>query len=337
MTCKSPCNLSGLENLLKFNSLDIKDFLVNHISYSDLKKSRRVQKRVIEGPVDTDQFIYRQLKEKKELLIGRLGGIEAHCLGLFLDRKRGIRSPIRLIRWKLFVPRRRSQLCSNAGVYPNTKEMFNFFCEEHLEALNNVDIFSVWAKPFSWVESEVLNNKKEVIVISPTFSYPWFDSRDAHSEFGWAYAFEGKKILVISPFEQSLNVQILKMNSIFSGIKIPNMKFEVMQAPLSQGGLDDGLSYREHLMRLKRLMEEKNFDIALISAGAYSLPLAAHAKKMGKIGIHGGGITQIFFGITGKRFDNYVEVQKYFNASWKRPETGERPQNWEQIEDGCYW
>ncbi len=321
---------------MRLSSLDIKDFIVNHLSYSDYRKACAVKKRATEGPLDTDQFMYFQLKNKKNLLIGRLGGIEAHCLGLFLDRRRGLRNPIRLIRGKLFLRRRSTQLFTNAGVYPNTTEMFDFFCEEHLAALDHVDILSVWAKPFSWVESEVLR-QKEVTVISPTFSYPWFDSRDSISDFGWAHAFEGKKILVISPFEQSLKVQIPRMNQIFDGIKIPDMKFEILQAPMSQGGLSDGLSYRHHLTRLKSSMTEKDFDIALVSAGAYSLPLAAHAKKMGKIGIHGGGITQIFFGITGKRFDSYAEVQKYFNSAWKRPENAERPQNWKQIEDGCYW
>ena len=80
-----------------------------------------------------------------------------------------------------------------------------------------------------------------------------------------------------------------------------------------------------------------DFDIALISAGAYSLPLANHAKKMGKVGIHAGGALQIFFGVTGQRYDNYSQVQRFLNTEWKRPFVHERPANWQEIEDGCYW
>lgn len=296
----------------------------------------QVAKRLEQAPRNIEFFIYSQISTKSSLLMGRLGGIEANCIGLYLDRSAGYRHPFRMLFQKLMINRRRFQLMNNAGVYPNTDEMFDYFCEEHLFALQEVDIFSVWAKPFSWVESLVLK-RRDIVFTTGDFSYPWFDSRDNQSDFGWGYGFEGKKILVVSPFAHSIGVQIEKLNLIYPNKRIPEISFEILQAPLSQGGLPDGLSYKDHLIRLKNEMSERKFDIALISAGAYSLPLAAHAKKIGKIGIHGGGATQLFFGITGSRYDNYDQVKKYANEHWKRPELSERPSNWQTIEDGCYW
>ena len=64
---------------------------------------------------------------------------------------------------------------------------------------------------------------------------------------------------------------------------------------MSQGGIDDGKSYKFHLLNLKSQIKSFDFDIALVSAGAYSLPLAAYAKELGKIGIHAGGAMQLFW------------------------------------------
>lgn len=314
----------------------IKEFITNNYSYSNRIKAVQVSKRLELAPKNIEYFIYSQISTKNTLLMGRLGGIEANCLGLYLDKRAGYRNPIRFLMQKTMINRRRFQLMNNAGVYPNTSEMFDYFCEEHLLALKEVDIFSVWAKPFSWAEALVLG-KPDTVFTTGDFSYPWLDSRDNQSNFGWAYGFDGKKILVVSPFAQSIGVQIQKFHLIYPKKRLPKIYFEILEAPLSQGGLPDGLSYREHLIRLKNEMSMRKFDIALISAGAYSLPLAAYAKTMGKIGIHGGGATQLFFGITGSRYDNYVQVKKYFNEHWKRPEIGERPSNWQTIEEGCYW
>ncbi len=89
-------------------------------------------------------------------------------------------------------------------------------------------------------------------------------------------------------------------------------------------------------------MSKVEFDIALISAGAYSYPLALHAKKMGKIGIHTGGGLQLFFGILGKRWEpKYPEttnyLSNYINGYWVRPSAEETPENSKMIENGCYW
>jgi len=44
-------------------------------------------------------------------------------------------------------------------------------------------------------------------------------------------------------------------------------------------------------------IEKIDFDVCLVGAGAYGLPLASFAKRLGKKAIHMGGITQILFGI----------------------------------------
>ena len=88
---------------------------------------------------------------------------------------------------------------------------------------------------------------------------------------------------------------------------------------------------------MKKEMEAFEFDVALISAGAYALPLAYHAKKLGKVGITCGGELQLFFGVIGRRWESMEKVVKYRNKYWVRPSKSEQPANWRDIEDGCYW
>jgi hypothetical protein len=303
------------------------------------RKSRAAQvvfDRLKETENNFEDLISSRVKSSEPFLFGRLGGVEANALGIFLSESAGIRDPFSYLGAKLIKRRRLNQLCNNAGVYPTNQKEFRLFCQEHLTSLQSMDAFSVWAKPFAWVESSFVSNPN-LIVVNGDASYPWLESRDGNSRFGWGQALDKMKVLVISPFHKSMLIQSRKLQSLFCGLDIPDMKLTFLTSPMSQGGLMDGNSYSYHLNRMKENIEKEDFDICLVSAGAYSLPLAAHAKKLGKKGVHAGGALQIFFGITGNRYDTYPGVIKFKNQNWKRPSSDERPENWQSIEDGCYW
>jgi hypothetical protein len=75
------------------------------------------------------------------------------------------------------------------------------------------------------------------------------------------------------------------------------------------------------------------YDIALVGAGACSLPLVAHAKSMGKKAMHLGGSLQLMFGIKGGRFDD----NGIYNSRWTRPVPEDSPDNRHLMEKGAYW
>jgi hypothetical protein len=89
----------------------------------------------------------------------------------------------------------------------------------------------------------------------------------------------------------------------------------------------------EGVEELKKAMTKQEFDVAIIGAGAWSLPLAAHAKTLGKIGLHLGGTLNLLFGIRGGRFDD----RGFYNDNWIRPVNSERPSNFNLMENGAYW
>ena len=80
-------------------------------------------------------------------------------------------------------------------------------------------------------------------------------------------------------------------------------------------------------------IDQLDFDIALIGAGAYGFPLGSYVKNKGKKALHLGGILQLFFGIRGKFYDQF----NYHNEYWTRPLEEEKPKGFQKVEAGRYW
>jgi cation diffusion facilitator CzcD-associated flavoprotein CzcO len=92
---------------------------------------------------------------------------------------------------------------------------------------------------------------------------------------------------------------------------------------------------------MKRKIDQSDYDICIIGAGAYGFPLAAHVKRMGKKAIHLGGVTQLLFGIKGRRWvDNPILFYPYinlYNEHWTYPSLEDKPTGAGKVEDACYW
>jgi hypothetical protein len=90
---------------------------------------------------------------------------------------------------------------------------------------------------------------------------------------------------------------------------------------------------------MKSEIDKTEYDICIIGCGAYGLPLAAHVKRMGKKSIHLGGVTQLLFGIKGKRWEEYIvwPYMNLFNEHWIRPGERSSVKNGNSVEGGCYW
>ena len=82
---------------------------------------------------------------------------------------------------------------------------------------------------------------------------------------------------------------------------------------------------------------EKQFDIAIVGAGAYAMPICAYIKSIGKIAIQMSGATQLLFGIKGRRWDNHPIISGFYNEYWVRPNEEETPPQVKKVEGGSYW
>jgi hypothetical protein len=274
-------------------------------------------------------------------LVGRLGGTESRFLGEYLKvTKLKYISGIQF-RIKRNWIKRSKEINTNAGFYFEDVSQVENFYNLYDEALLNTDVLGAWGTAFAWIESGYSDGINSLIPVPMTA--PWVDAYEPASQnIPWSNSLNGKKVLVISPFAESIEKQHKVIKKVFPNVYYPEFVLSTIKAPQTIG-FDPGSkpSWFENLESIKKIMSKIDFDVALVAAGAYSYPLANYAKTLGKIGIHAGGGLQLFFGIIGTRWEmnwgdgNYVK--EYFNQFWTRPSKLETPATAKLVEGGCYW
>jgi hypothetical protein len=216
----------------------------------------------------------------------------------------------------------------NAGFFPVTKQSLLKFGEISITEMQCIDIL------FSWRPEEILLKKE----LQNSYKAS-FDDTNIHPEYDafWTKYLAGKKVLVIHPFALTIEQQYKNNRTkLFSRTDfLPEFKsLTTIKAVQSIAGNHAGFeSWFDALDYMKKEIDNKDFDIALIGCGAYGLPLAAFIKQKGKQAIHLGGVLQLYFGIKGKRWNDWGIYNKY----WVSPNETEIPQGAEKVEDGCYW
>lgn len=157
------------------------------------------------------------------------------------------------------------------------------------------------------------------------------------ADYSWSQCLEGKRVLVVHPFAETIESQYKKRALLWKNPHILSefASLQTVKAVQSIAGNNPAgfADWFEALEHMEREIASKDFDIALIGCGAYGFCLAAAIKRMGKKAVHIGGPLQLYFGIKGKRWDN----MGMYNEHWVSPNKNERPANLTKVEDGCYW
>ena len=321
----------------RFTPFGLKHEIAKRYTPLDWIKSTRVKKLI--DKENADEIISHLIQNGEPGLVGRLGGTEARFIGEYLKLKRLQRFWIPLWLSAIFSPRwkkRKDEVFILSGFYHESWEDVERFSSEYLDALKTTDVLGAWGVAFTWPETIGLNSAKTK-VIPVGFSAPWVEPYSGIT-LPWSRSLEDKRVLVVSGFTTSIESQHKVMERVFQDTIFPNFELTTVRAPIVTGEKDaDGSTWFELLDHMKDEISKKEFDVALIAAGAFSYPLAAYVKKIGKIGIHCGGGLQIFFGVMGNRWNNSPEVLKYVNEYWVRPSADERPKTADQVENACYW
>lgn len=144
----------------------------------------------------------------------------------------------------------------------------------------------------------------------------------------WTNALEGKRVLVVHPFARSIQDQFSNhREKLFpEGKNLPEFDLVTLVPPRAHhneiGNADEWFSALSDT--INRSMDI-NFDIAIVGAGPFGLPLAAALKKNGKRVVHLGGATQLLFGIMGARWEAHPLIASFRNRYWIRPNSSETP------------
>jgi len=272
-------------------------------------------------------MISRAIKESIPYAMGKIGGCETRSL-FYADSLFQLDWPYSMS-WLKYA----KQLYLQAGVFPVEKGAFyEFACLYRERVLPMMNYLFLWQ---SW--------HKETLLAKQHARSALFSTGGLLPEFiqdSWLKSLHGKRVLVVSPFAETIKRQYPKRKDIWRSIPglLPECDLHTLKCPLHSHLVPPAhASWMATLEFLCGQCDALEYDVLIAGAGAWGLPLATHAKSRGKVGVHMGGTTQMVFGIKGGRWDQWGEQMHFYNEHWIYPSEEETPQGVEQIEGACYW
>jgi hypothetical protein len=255
-------------------------------------------------------------------IAGKMGAVEQQVVKYFMANKSWDDS----LRW---------HASNHAGVTPPTDFVLDYFIKEYVDALSNMDLLTIWFPDQTNSEEFIFSEhfcKNAEFIAGLQALEPFYHQNP------WSKYLEGKKVLVVHPFESSIKEQFSKKELLFEDKNVlPDFELITFKTYQTHGGgntdLPWNVCYEDMINRINSL----DFHVALVGCGAYGLPVCNQIKKMGKPVVHVGGGLQIMFGIKGNRWDNTPAVNKYYNQNWKRPYDYEKTRNHAVVEGSTYW
>lgn len=279
--------------------------------------------------ISDNELIYNMIKTaldtNKGLAVGKIGANELN----FIVSMSHDNVPTNLAQAFLF------NLAYGAGGYPlSYAYLKKFMAENYLSVLPDMDILAVW-NHFKDFEIELIRScNSDCTTVELRSLEPYY-----FTSHRWTDLLAGKKVLIISPFTDSIAQQIAQKDKVWPNKLLPEFSALYLKFPLSYYLVaeNEQSSYpqdsQELLDEFIDQIDELTYDIALIGAGLYSIPLATHCKDNNKVAIHLGGALQVLFGVKGKRWTS----MSFINDYWVNPQPHETPQYKNLCEDGCYW
>ena len=277
-----------------------KELYVKYIGFYNGKKRLKLL-----GENEGNRILAEKIKVGKPFMMGRFGSSEVR--GIFKDEF--------------------DILCFHAGFFPRDRRLLGKFKKVYLDAAKSLDVLAIWNYKNHFINKvklmRTLPNIENIIPLSVA------------GGFGetWLGELKGKKILVINAFKTTIESQYGKRADL--GILPELGGFEVVKAVQTLGNNKDKRfrTWFDALDFMKKDIESKDFDIALIACGAYGLPLASHVKSIGKQALLVGGGLQLLFGIKGKRWDNLG----IYDENWVSMMKEDCLEDSGKFEGGCYW
>lgn len=313
----------------KFRRQYLAKWVVSAVNRRTLKitppKRNRVANKEIIFVDSFEENLKEWIRSNKSFMVARYGSTEAtmmfYMLGLESEAITSI--PLKCFR----------ALNNNAGFFPNDLELLPQWMECMKETSKQVDMLCYWDTGYQeYLVGECC--REDVILTELDSLQPFW------REHPWTNALKGKKVLVIHPFVETIQSQYERRKEIWKNEEIlPDFELMTVKAVQTIAGSKDD-RFNNWFEALEYMYQEGmkyDFDVAIISCGAYGMPLAAKFKAAGKQAIHWGGMAQIWFGIKGGRWDNKPNVNRFYNDAWVRPSAKETPAKNKNVEGGCYW
>lgn len=282
------------------------------------KKDKDITKKLMDEPVRSllslSDDIAKHIEDGCPMLLARLGGTEGAITGQYCERRLKMR--------KNYNPKTLDWLFKTSGFfaddYEDKSQAVDKYAELTLEGLPDCDYLSAMFPPKVYMPFFFKRFAKNAVPTSSDLG-PYFD---VETDKTWVRALEGKKVLVINSFSDSIEYQYKRKDKLVNDQKfeLPDFELLVYKTYVTQVGERPG-GFKNSFEVLEKMLSDIrkiDFDVALIGAGAYGFPIAVEIKRMGKIAIETCGRTPLFFGIYGER-DLKQGIEKNLTDAWIRP------------------
>jgi len=308
-------------------------------------KTKAIKPECIQDADIASKIIYDALMAEKPSMIARFGSTELTCLAnyvgvhyqknMYINYFRGKSNPWW---WEHKII---NQMQNWSGFFPARQDKIEQFCELMLQDIPEVNILGSWLADEKLFEKELqLAPKVHLRLLEPF----WSNSP-------WTKALEGKKVIVVHPFAETIEHQYKNRKMLFHNKEVlPDFKsLTVIKAVQTLGEGDDSFKdWFDALDYMKSEIDKLDYDVCLVGCGSYGFHLAVHVKRNGKKSVHLGGALQLLFGIIGKRWEDpnygvkewgipHGSYANLINEYWVRPSANARPKNAEKVEGACYW
>ena len=225
---------------------------------------------------------------------------------------------------------------NNAGVLAKTSRQIDNFAFSHLNAIRGADAMVT----FPW--TEWLAATPAVRHLRPIEHEAFNPINAVLADIEpWTKSLKGKKVAVVSSFSDSIARQVRRLHSVsLANVLFENCEIIPIPSPVTFAGAQSESSWEIGFQRLTERVSSVDYDVLLASAGAYGPLITDFAKTSSRVGIHVGGVLQLFFGISGRRWGPLVQgISNHLGGlqNWVAPQRTERPPKFRSVESGAYW
>lgn len=228
------------------------------------------------------------------------------------------------------------------GIFPADPSFYLDYSRFYAEHLRNLDSLGVC---YCATEPEILRHYE---VDVPLIHYPLQEpDRSVPDDEGNCYlpSFRDKRLLIVCPFAGFLAdraegetfeaVWAKTGKKWFHPRSVDHLEFPYGFEPATWERYDTAIDLYEELAAE---MGRREFDVALIAAAGLAIPLASHAKNLGRVGIDLGGHLQVLFGVLGGRWRTWEWFREtYVTDAWVDLPERYRPARTDVCDGGAYW
>ena len=259
--------------------------------------------------------IAEALRERRGYAAGKLGGSER----TFLQHRMVIEREHDRQRRRAFEVVLAVKALRHSGVFPTTSEALSTFTDRFAADVRRLDAIGLFP--------DAIEPSLEALRFHGATGRPMrFEHQEPErsSAADWLGHLRGRRVLLLCPFADLLRKRATRPvfeavwaqtgKRWFEPAEVLSIEFPYGVAPETHERFGTAL---ELLAHIEAQVDEVEFDVAIVAAGGLGIPLAAHVKELGRVGISLGGHLQVLFGVLGARWrEDRRWRERYITDAW---------------------